>query len=102
QSPFYAVGLVQRTIGIPQAGLVTDEHSRVLDWDEKPIDGLYAAGGAVAFLEIGLNYTGGNANARSILQGFCPADHPAACSADCRVPGQGTAPGPAGGLRRHP
>jgi len=84
QPPFYAVGLVQRTIGIPQAGLVTDEHSRVLDWDEKPIDGLYAAGGAVAFLEIGLNYTGGNANARSILQGFCAADHAAACTEESR------------------
>lgn len=75
QAPFYAVRLVQRTMGIPQAGLVTDEHARVLDWDDRPIEGLYAAGGAVAMLEIGLNYTGGNANARGILQGFCAGNH---------------------------
>lgn len=75
QAPFYAVQLVQTTMGLPHAGLVTDEFSRVLDWDDAPIKGLYAAGGSVAFLEFGWNYTPGNANARSLLQGFCAGAH---------------------------
>jgi 3-oxosteroid 1-dehydrogenase len=62
-------------MGLPHAGLVTDDFSRVLDWDDVPIEGLYAAGGSVAFLEFGLNYTPGNANARSLLQGFCAGHH---------------------------
>ncbi|MCL2395513.1 MAG: FAD-dependent oxidoreductase [Acidimicrobiaceae bacterium] len=75
QPPFHAVRLVQTTMGLPHAGLVTDGFGRVLDWDDVPIEGLYAAGGSVAFLEFGLNYTPGNANARSLLQGFCAGSH---------------------------
>jgi 3-oxosteroid 1-dehydrogenase len=49
QPPYYAVRLVQSTMGLPYAGLVTDDFSRVLDWDDVPIEGLYAAGGRSLF-----------------------------------------------------
>ena len=49
EAPFYAVRLIQRTMGIPHAGLVTDDHSRVLDWDDGPIEAAsMAAAAAVA------------------------------------------------------
>ncbi len=77
QAPFYAVQLAIRTMGIPVAGLTVDEHSRVIDWADRPIPGLYAAGNAVALVDLGFGYEGGNANGRSLLHGFCAAEHAA-------------------------
>ncbi|MET0544759.1 MAG: FAD-binding protein, partial [Caulobacterales bacterium] len=45
--PFYAVRIVPGDVGT-WGGLVTDEFSRVLKEDGRPIDGLYAAGAATA------------------------------------------------------
>jgi 3-oxosteroid 1-dehydrogenase len=77
QAPFYAVKLAVRTMGIPVAGLTADEHSRVIDWADRPIPGLYAAGNSVALADLGFAYEGGNANGRSLLYGFCAAEHAA-------------------------
>jgi 3-oxosteroid 1-dehydrogenase len=77
QAPFYAVKLAIRTMGIPVAGLTADEHSRVIDWADRPIPGLYAAGNSVALVDLGFGYEGGNANGRSLLYGFCAAEHAA-------------------------
>ena len=43
QAPFYAVRLYPGDIGAA-TGLVTDTHARVLNRDDRPIDGLYACG----------------------------------------------------------
>lgn len=75
--PFYAVQLAIRTMGIPVAGLSADEHSRVIDWADRPIPGLYAAGNSVALVDLGFGYEGGNANGRSLVYGFCAAEHAA-------------------------
>jgi 3-oxosteroid 1-dehydrogenase len=77
QPPFYAVRLAIRTMGIPVAGLTVDEHSRVIDWADRPIRGLYAAGNAIALVDLGFGYEGGNANGRSLVYGFGAAAHAA-------------------------
>ncbi|WP_137919032.1 FAD-dependent oxidoreductase [Hydrogenophaga sp. 2FB] len=56
-APFYAVELVVGDLGT-FAGLRTDAHARVLDADEQPIPGLYAAGNDMASI-MGGNYPGG-------------------------------------------
>lgn len=45
--PFYATEIFPCTIGMA-AGLLTDEHARVLDATNTPIDGLYACGNDMA------------------------------------------------------
>lgn len=77
QPPFYAVKLAIRTMGLPSAGLTVDEHARVIDWADEPIPGLYAAGNAIAMTDLGFAYEGGTANGRSVLYGFCAAEHAA-------------------------
>ena len=44
--PFYAVELhrLRRHAPFPPTGLLTDHHCRVIGWNDKPIEGLYAAG----------------------------------------------------------
>jgi succinate dehydrogenase/fumarate reductase flavoprotein subunit len=54
--PFYAIKLVIGDIGT-FAGLVTDEHTRVLNEDGQPIKGLYAVGNDAASV-MGGNYPG--------------------------------------------
>lgn len=77
EPPFYAVRLVSRTMGLAIAGLSTDEHSRVINWTDTPIPGLYAAGNAVALAELGFAYTSGSGNCRGMIHGFCAAEHAA-------------------------
>ncbi len=74
--PFYAIEL--RRIGgtaIPSAGLLTDTHSRVMGWDDKPIPGLYAAGNSVARMETGAVMQSGISNARGMTYGWLAARH---------------------------
>ena len=74
--PFYAVEL--RRIGgsaIPAAGIVADHHSRVIGWDEKPIDGLYVAGNSAARLETGAGMQSGVSNARGMTHGYLAGRH---------------------------
>jgi len=56
QGPFYAIRMVIGDIGT-FAGLVTDERTRVLDVEGKPIKGLYAVGNDAASI-MGGNYPG--------------------------------------------
>lgn len=74
--PFYAVEL-KRLGGsaIPSMGLLTDQQSRVVGWDDKPIDGLYAAGNSVARMETGAVMQSGISNARGMTYGWLAARH---------------------------
>jgi 3-oxosteroid 1-dehydrogenase len=74
--PFYAVEM-QRMGGtaIPSAGLLTDQHSRVMGWDDMPIEGLYAAGNSVARMETGAVMQSGISNARGMTYGWLAARH---------------------------
>jgi 3-oxosteroid 1-dehydrogenase len=74
--PFYAVAL--RRMGgtaIAAAGLLTDQHSRVLGWDDLPINGLYAAGNSVARMETGAVMQSGISNARGMTYGWLAGRH---------------------------
>ncbi len=74
--PFYAVKL--RRMGgsaIPAAGLLTDQHSRSVGWDDQPIPGLYAAGNSVARMETGAVMQSGISNVRGMVHGMLSARH---------------------------
>jgi 3-oxosteroid 1-dehydrogenase len=78
QGPFFAIEL--RRLGgsaIPAAGLLNDQHSRALDWHDKPIDGLYVAGNSVARMETGAVMQSGISNARGMTHGWLAARHAA-------------------------
>ena len=76
KAPFYAVEL-ERLGGsaIPATGLLTDMHSRVVDWHDRPIPGLYAAGNSVARMETGAVMQSGVSNARGMTHGWLAARH---------------------------
>lgn len=78
QSPYYAVEL--KPIGgggISGTGLVADHHSRVIGWDNQPIEGLYAAGGSVVRFDTGAVMQSGMSNARGMTQGYLAGLHAA-------------------------
>ncbi|MEF8814571.1 MAG: FAD-dependent oxidoreductase [Halovenus sp.] len=78
--PFYAVRLYVGLSSMSNTGLVTDTHSRVKDWNEQPIDGLYATGSVCAPVEWGVGYQSGLQNARSLTYGYLAGLHLAAPS----------------------
>ena len=74
--PFYAVEI--RRIGgsaIPASGVMVDSNQRVIDWDNRPIEGLYAAGNSVARLETGAMMQSGVSNARGMTHGYLAGLH---------------------------
>jgi 3-oxosteroid 1-dehydrogenase len=74
--PFYAVETSRLgTTAIPSAGLLTDHHSRVIAWNDSPIEGLYAAGNSVARMETGAVMQSGISNARGMTYGWLAARH---------------------------
>ena len=76
KGPFYAVELLRMGgSAIPSTGLMTDQHSRVVGWDDKPIEGLYAAGNSVARMETGAVMQSGISNARGMTHGWLAARH---------------------------
>jgi 3-oxosteroid 1-dehydrogenase len=76
KAPFYAVELKRMGgTAIPSNGLLTDHHSRVIGWDDKPIGGLYAAGNSVARMETGAVMQSGVSNARGMTHGWLAARH---------------------------
>lgn len=76
--PFYAVELKRMGgTAIPSAGLLADNHSRALGWDDKPIEGLYVAGNSVARMETGAVMQSGISNARGMTYGWLAAQHAA-------------------------
>lgn len=76
KGPFYAVELKRMGgTAIPSTGLLTDHHSRVVGWDDQPIEGLYAAGNSVARMETGAVMQSGVSNARGMTYGWLAAKH---------------------------
>lgn len=74
--PFYAVELKRMGgTAIPSAGLLTDQHSRVMGWNDKPIEGLYAAGNSAARMETGAVMQSGISNARGMTYGWLAVRH---------------------------
>ncbi len=57
EGPFYAVKMEAGVLGT-NGGPKTNEHAQVLDWRDKPIDGLYAAGNVMA-APLAMIYGGG-------------------------------------------
>jgi len=55
--PFYAIEILPGYLGTA-GGLLINEKAQVLDWDNKPISGLYAAGNNTATC-MGMGYPGG-------------------------------------------
>lgn len=74
--PFYAVPL-QRQGGsaIPASGVLVDHQQRVVGYDDRPIEGLYAAGNSVARMETGAVMQSGVSNARGMTHGWLAGLH---------------------------
>jgi 3-oxosteroid 1-dehydrogenase len=80
-APYYAVRVYSGCLGT-KGGPKTDDQARVLDLDGAPIDGLYAAGNAMAASAMGMSYGGaggtlGPAIVWGFLAGQYAASHPA-------------------------
>jgi 3-oxosteroid 1-dehydrogenase len=81
EPPYYAAEVVPGDIGTC-GGLVTDEHARVLDQEDRPIDGLYATGNITATV-MGRHYLGPGASiANSMIFGYIAARHAAGGARD--------------------
>jgi 3-oxosteroid 1-dehydrogenase len=77
EPPYYACEVLPGDIGTC-GGLVTDEHARVLDRDDRPIPGLYATGNSTATV-MGRHYLGPGASiANTMVFGYLAARHAAA------------------------
>jgi 3-oxosteroid 1-dehydrogenase len=71
-APFYVAELLPADVGTI-GGVITDEHSRVVDQGDAPIPGLYAAGNMAATV-LGRNYLGGGASiAHAMTFGYIAA-----------------------------
>jgi 3-oxosteroid 1-dehydrogenase len=70
EAPYYAVRLYVGLSSMSNTGLVTDRAGRVEDWNDDPIDGLYATGSVMAPVEWGVGYQSGCQNARSLTYGY--------------------------------
>lgn len=80
EAPYYACEVVPGDIGTC-GGLVTDEHARVLDSNDRPIDGLYATGNITATV-MGRHYLGPGASiANTMVFGYLGARHAVATPA---------------------
>ncbi len=75
KAPFYAVKIERVTMGVPTAGLPIDIDGQVLNANDEPVPGLYAAGNSAAWLDIGGGYNSGIANTRGMLYGYLSVLH---------------------------
>lgn len=83
EGPFYAIELMRLGGGgISAAGVAADEHCRVLDYDDRPIEGLYVAGNAMARLDNGASMQSGVTNARGMTHGYLIGRHAAGNPSD--------------------
>jgi 3-oxosteroid 1-dehydrogenase len=74
-APFYAVRVYSGCLGT-KGGPKTDDQARVLDVDGEPIEGLYAAGNAMAASAMGMTYGGaGGTLGPAIVWGFLAGQH---------------------------
>lgn len=81
--PFYAVELKRMGgTAIPSAGVLADQHSRAVGWNDKPIQGLYVAGNSVARMETGAAMQSGISNARGMTHGYLAGRHAAGSPSD--------------------
>ena len=81
--PFYAVRLHRLAGGgIASAGLMEDHHCRVMDWNDRPIEGLYVAGNSMARLDNGAFMQSGITNARGLTHGYLAGRHVAGKPSD--------------------
>jgi 3-oxosteroid 1-dehydrogenase len=72
--PFYGLEL-HPSLGTSSAGLLTDEHARVIHQRRRPIEGLYATGVASARTELGAGYQAGLNMASGLVFGLRAAEH---------------------------
>jgi 3-oxosteroid 1-dehydrogenase len=80
-APFYAVRVYSGCLGT-KGGPRTDDQARVLDTDGVPIEGLYAAGNAMAASAMGMAYGGaGGTLGPAIVWGFLAGQYAASHSA---------------------
>jgi 3-oxosteroid 1-dehydrogenase len=74
KAPFYAAAIYPGDVGT-MGGVICDEHARVLDHDNRPIPGLYAAGNMAASV-FGRTYPGAGASiANTTVFGYIAARH---------------------------
>jgi predicted oxidoreductase len=67
------VKLLRIVMGVPTVGLKVDAQAQVINARGQAIRGLYAAGNATAWLDIGGGYNSGIANTRGLMQGYVAA-----------------------------
>jgi 3-oxosteroid 1-dehydrogenase len=78
KAPFHAVEMKRMGgTAITSAGLLADEHGRVLGWDDQAIAGLYVAGNSMARMETGAVMQSGISNARGMTYGWLIGKHAA-------------------------
>lgn len=83
KGPFYAVRLSRMAGGgITGSGILADEHCRALDWDHRPIPGLYVAGNSAVRIDNGALMQSGITNARGITHGYLAGRHAAGQPSD--------------------
>jgi 3-oxosteroid 1-dehydrogenase len=70
EPPYFGMRLIPGGYSVANAGIVADADARVLDYEDRPIEGLYVAGNARAKLDIGTGYQSGVANARGMTYGY--------------------------------
>ncbi|HEY3364125.1 MAG TPA: FAD-binding protein [Symbiobacteriaceae bacterium] len=75
--PFYGIRPTIVNAGINAAGLKINTNAQVLSLRGQAIPGLYAAGNAVAYLDMGSGYQSGFANGRGMTYGYLAALHAA-------------------------
>lgn len=86
EPPFYGIRLTQTTGGsLTAAGLVCDEHARIVDEDGEAIEHLYATGNAMAYRDLGGYFHSGTANTRNITWAYVAATHAANAELDWRT-----------------
>ena len=83
KGPYYAVELHRLAGGgIASTGIMADQHCRVIDWNNKPIDGLYVAGNSQVRLDNGAFMQSGITNARGLTHGYLAGRHAAGKPSD--------------------
>lgn len=74
-APFYAARLSRVQLGIPSAGLETNEHGQVVDMAGEPIGGLYAVGNAAGRNDLGVFLQSGLPNLRGLVYSYLAGRH---------------------------
>jgi 3-oxosteroid 1-dehydrogenase len=81
--PYYAIPLHRMGGGgITSTGIRADEHCRAVDWNDRPIAGLYVAGNSVARMDNGAIMQSGLTNARGMTHGYLAGRHAAGRPSD--------------------